>query len=157
MMNYFYNRAATVRKRSQKLDNTVNACLRARLCGFFFGILFFIPLSWATPKYDFSTKAQAAQFQHLIKELRCLVCQNQDLADSEAPLAEDLRQSIYEQVISGQSDDEITRYLTSRYGDFILFKPPVKPLTWVLWFGPLMFLIVGFGIFMTKVRKYHEA
>lgn len=97
--------------------------------------------------YPFESPRQDAQFQHLLRELRCLVCQNQDLSDSNADLAKDLRREVYEQVKANKSDHEIMDYLTARYGDFILFKPPVKLLTILLWFGPLLFLCLGLIIF----------
>ena len=97
--------------------------------------------------YPLETSKQDAQFTHLLRELRCLVCQNQDLADSNAGLAKDLRDEVYTLVKEGKSDDEIVHYLTARYGDFILFKPPVKAVTALLWFGPALFLFVGLFIF----------
>lgn len=97
--------------------------------------------------YPLETSKQEAQFTHMLKNLRCLVCQNQDLADSHASLANDLRDQVYKMVKDNNSDDEIIRYLTARYGDFILFKPPVKPLTYLLWFGPLLFLGLGLAVF----------
>lgn len=97
--------------------------------------------------YPFNTIQQQAQFNHLLKNLRCLVCQNQDLADSNAGLANDLRNEVYRLVQNGQTDDEITHYLTSRYGDFILFNPPIKAITSLLWFGPILFLLIGLSIF----------
>ncbi|MCC5793037.1 MAG: cytochrome c-type biogenesis protein CcmH [Legionellaceae bacterium] len=103
--------------------------------------------------YPFATLQQEAQFKHLLAELRCLVCQNQDLADSHAPLAKDLRDQIYDMVQAGKSDQEITGYLADRYGDFILFKPPVKPLTYVLWLGPLLFLLSGGFIFLRTCQR----
>lgn len=103
--------------------------------------------------YSFESSRQEAQFEHLLKELRCLVCQNQDLSDSHAQLAKDLRQQVYELVKIGKSDTEIHHFLTDRYGDFILFNPPVKPVTWMLWFGPLLFLLTGFYIFWRSCLK----
>jgi cytochrome c-type biogenesis protein CcmH len=102
---------------------------------------------FASTQYPFADPKQEAQFTHLLKNLRCLVCQNQDLADSNASLAIDLRHKVYELVRDGQSDDEISDYLTARYGDFILFKPPVKTITALLWFGPFAFLIIGVVVF----------
>lgn len=101
----------------------------------------------ANSLYPFDSLKQEVQFQHLLKDLRCLVCQNQDLADSNAPLAKDLRDQVYLMVQDGKTDSEINEYLTDRYGDFILFKPPVKAITYLLWFGPFVFLILGFVIF----------
>lgn len=109
--------------------------------------------SFANSFYPLLTEKQDAQFLHLLKELRCLVCQNQDLADSNAALAQDLKQQIYVMVKKGQSDSEIIDYLTARYGDFILFNPPVKALTALLWYGPALFLMIGFFIFWRTCLK----
>ena len=87
--------------------------------------------------------------QRLIKiseELRCLVCQNESLAGSRAELAQDLRRELRELIKQGKSDAEIKEFLVSRYGDFVLYRPPVKPSTWVLWLGP--FALVVFGIYL---------
>src|SRR6185295_8744258 len=80
----------------------------------------------------------------LAKQLRCLVCQNETLADSHAELAADLRQQIREQMKDGRTDMEITAFLTNRYGDFVLYRPPVNPRTYALWFGPFAMLAGGF-------------
>ena len=106
----------------------------------------------ATTLYPFQTAQQEAQFHHLLTELRCLVCQNQDLADSHASLAVDLRREVYNKVSSGQSDHEIMAYLTERYGDFILFNPPLKGMTAMLWFAPLIFLSLGLLIYWRRFR-----
>ena len=98
--------------------------------------------------YNFTSKQQEAQFSHLLKELRCLVCQNQDLNDSNADLAKDLREEVYNLVTNNQSDSEIIHYLTTRYGDFILFKPPVRSITLLLWYGPLGFFLFGMLAFL---------
>lgn len=112
----------------------------------------------AEPTYPFPTVKQQAQFNYLLTELRCLVCQNQNLADSNAGIAQDLREQVYLLVKEGNSDQEIIHYLTQRYGDFILFNPPVKPITALLWFGPLFFLVLGLFIFWrTCLRRIpHE-
>src|SRR6266581_5213525 len=83
------------------------------------------------------------RMQALTQQLRCLVCQNETLADSHADLAEDLRKEIREQMKAGKSDQEIIAFLTQRYGDFVLYKPPVKSTTYLLWFGPFVLLIGG--------------
>ena len=83
------------------------------------------------------------RMKHLTEQLRCLVCQNETLADSRADLAEDLRKQIREQIKAGKSDQEIFAFLTERYGDFVLYKPPVKTTTYLLWFGPFAFLVGG--------------
>lgn len=102
--------------------------------------------------YPFSNPKQSAQFQHLLRDLRCLVCQNQDLVDSNAELAADLRHEVYTLIQEGKSDDDVMHYLTARYGDFILFKPPVKSVTYFLWVGPLLFLLIGLFIFKRTTR-----
>jgi cytochrome c-type biogenesis protein CcmH len=89
----------------------------------------------------------------LAQELRCLVCQNQTLADSQAELAADLRQEIRELMQKGQSDEEIKRYLVARYGDFVLYRPPLKPTTWLLWFGPAVLLLVGLAALYTVLIR----
>jgi len=101
----------------------------------------------ANSMYPLDSAKQDAQFQHLLKALRCLVCQNQDLADSNAGLAKDLRDQVYQMVKDGESDSDIIRYLSSRYGDFILFDPPVKAVTALLWYGPAVFLLLGLLLF----------
>lgn len=116
-------------------------------------VWWFASLSFAEALYPMDSPKQEAQFKHLLKELRCLVCQNQDLADSNAPLAKDLRASIYEQVMAGKSDSDIIQFLTERYGDFILFRPPVKAMTLLLWLGPVLFLLVGLWIFWCTCFK----
>lgn len=123
-------------------------------------VLFIVCLTsvHATELFQLDSPKQEAQFRHLLTDLRCLVCQNQDLADSNSSLANDLRQQMYEFVKEGKSDDEIIHYLTARYGDFILFKPPVKLLTSMLWFGPAIFLLLGLFIFWRTClqRAMHE-
>ncbi|MDP6952597.1 MAG: cytochrome c-type biogenesis protein CcmH [Alphaproteobacteria bacterium] len=87
---------------------------------------------------------QEARAVALAKELRCLVCQNQSIMESDADLAKDLRLVVREQISEGASDDDVRDYVTARYGDFVLLRPPFKPKTWVLWLGPL--LIAGIGV-----------
>ena len=111
------------------------------------------PTLFANTFYPLDTEKKDAQFHHLLRELRCLVCQNQDLADSNAGLAKDLRDEVYTLVKAGHSDDEVVQYLTARYGDFILFKPPVKAVTALLWFGPALFMLLGVLIFWRTCLK----
>ena len=89
----------------------------------------------------------------LSQELRCLVCQNETLADSRADLAEDLRREIREQIKAGKSDKEIITYLTNRYGKFILYNPPVDPTTYLLWFGPFVLLLGGLFFLFRYVKQ----
>lgn len=93
--------------------------------------------------YPFKTAQQEQQFNYLSQQFRCLVCQNQTLADSNAPLANDLRTQIAEMVRKGSTNEEIIHYLKLRYGDFVLFRPPINTETFVLWFAPFIFLIIG--------------
>jgi cytochrome c-type biogenesis protein CcmH len=93
----------------------------------------------------------------LSKQLRCLVCQNQSIDDSDADLARDLRRIVREQLAAGGSDPEIIDYLTARYGDFVLLKPPVKPATWGLWFGPAAVLVIAAAGIVAYVRRRGSA
>lgn len=92
----------------------------------------------------------------LTEQLRCLVCQNETLADSRADLAEDLRKQIREQIKAGKSDPEILAFLTERYGDFVLYKPPVKKTTYLLWFGPFVLLIAGTAVLYRYLKNRRE-
>src|ERR1051325_8982628 len=92
----------------------------------------------------------------LTEQLRCLVCQNETLADSRADLAEDLRKQIREQMKAGKSDQEIIAFLTQRYGDFVLYKPPVKATTYLLWFGPFVLLIAGTTVLFRFLKRRRE-
>ena len=111
-------------------------------------------LSGTTPLYaastlesfKFTTKAEEQHFKDLLAELRCLVCQNQSLSDSDAELAHDLRAEVYDMIQQGQSDPEIIDFLVERYSDFVLYNPPMKPSTYLLWFGP--FVLLAFAAFM---------
>src|SRR5204863_3476570 len=84
-------------------------------------------------------------------ELRCLVCQNQTLAESNAPLAVDLRNQVREQLAAGKSEDEVKAWLVARYGDFVLYKPPFKASTLLLWLGPFLFLLLGFVVLKRRI------
>jgi cytochrome c-type biogenesis protein CcmH len=95
----------------------------------------------------------AARLVKLSEKLRCLVCQNQTIADSNAELAKDLRQQIREQIAAGKTDDEIATYMVNRYGDFVLYQPPVKPTTYLLWIGPALLLLGGFFVLIRNLRR----
>jgi cytochrome c-type biogenesis protein CcmH len=124
---------------------------RALITAGFAASLFFMAATAAAqaPK----DAALEARLRTLSEELRCLVCQNQTLADSTAPLAEDLRREVRELAQQGKTDAEIKQYLVARYGDFVLYKPPVKPTTWILWFGPFAFLLGGGLIWFVVLRR----
>ncbi|MEP7329487.1 MAG: cytochrome c-type biogenesis protein [Betaproteobacteria bacterium] len=94
-----------------------------------------------------------ARLKKLDDELRCLVCQNQSLADSSAPLAQDLRREVRSLADAGKSDAEIKAFLVARYGDFVLYKPPVKSTTWLLWFGPFILLAGGAVVWWSVSRR----
>jgi cytochrome c-type biogenesis protein CcmH len=96
------------------------------------------------------------RMQALTQQLRCLVCQNETLADSHADLAEDLRKEIREQMKAGKSDQEIIAFLTQRYGNFVLYKPPVQPTTYLLWFGPFVLLLGGTLLLYRYVKHRRE-
>lgn len=89
----------------------------------------------------------------LSEELRCLVCQNQTLADSNADLAIDLRNQVREKLAAGMSDRDVTEFMVERYGEFVLYRPPVKGTTWLLWFGPFLLLLGGIGFLLMKVVR----
>jgi len=89
----------------------------------------------------------------LAENLRCLVCQNESLASSHAELAEDLRREVREQIRAGKSDKEITDYLVARYGNFVLYEPPMKSYTVLLWFGPFALLLIGAGVLFHQLRQ----
>lgn len=89
----------------------------------------------------------------LSEELRCLVCQNQSLADSHAELAIDLKNQVREKLGQGMSNQQVIDYMVARYGDFVLYRPPVKSVTWLLWFGPFVLLFGGIGFLILKLRR----
>src|SRR5882672_11029398 len=97
-----------------------------------------------------------ARVMKLSKELRCIVCQNEKLADSRADLAEDLRGQLREQMKAGRSEKEIISYLTERYGKFILYNPPVDPTTYLLWFGPFVLLLGGLLLLFRYLKQRRE-
>ena len=100
-------------------------------------------------EFTFDSPEQQAEFRELISKLRCLVCQNESLAGSKAELAQDLRNEVYRKMRAGQSQEEILDFLIARYGDFVLYDPPLKPSTYILWFGP--FVLIGIGaVFMVR-------
>ena len=95
-----------------------------------------------------------ARYRSLIDEIRCMKCQNQTIADSPIDVAADLRRQVHDMMADGRSDAEIKDYLASRYGDFILYRPPLKPTTWLLWGGPVAFLLIGGFVFTRVLRSY---
>ena len=114
------------------------------------------PTSWAYAKEAAPAAADPAlehRVMTLAAELRCLVCQNQTIADSTAPLAEDLRNQVREKMRQGASDSEIIDFMVARYGDFVLYRPPVKATTLLLWFGPLLLVVTGLLVLLRRIRR----
>lgn len=101
----------------------------------------------------FENQQQQDRFDQLTQELRCLVCQNQNLADSDAPLAHDLRREVHKMLLGGQSDEQIKQFLVERYGDFVLYRPPVQQNTYVLWLAPLVLFLVGGLVLRSNIKK----
>ncbi|MHB1895562.1 MAG: cytochrome c-type biogenesis protein [Metallibacterium sp.] len=114
--------------------------LRFAVLGLMLGVAFAATAIDALP---FKNTAQEVRFQNLTRQLRCLVCQNEDLADSNAKLAQDLRLVIFQQMQAGRSDAQIKQWLVDRYSDYVLYKPPLKPSNYALWFGPFVVLLLG--------------
>ncbi|MCG6896931.1 MAG: cytochrome c-type biogenesis protein CcmH [Thiocapsa sp.] len=122
------------------------------------GLLTSVNLSaYTLEEFTFEDEAKRDSFRDLIGKLRCLVCQNESLASSQAGVAEDLRKEVYRMIQEGQTDEEIISFLVDRYGDFVLYEPPIKPSTYILWFGPFLFLgLAGFLLFRALGRKKTE-
>ena len=110
--------------------------------------------AWAVePGERLADPALEARARDISRELRCLVCQNQSIDDSNADLARDLRHVVRERLQAGDSDQAVIGYVTARYGDFVLLRPPFKPQTWALWLGPPALLLVGFVAWLMFVRR----
>ena len=122
---------------------------------FFLMLILFPTLAFAgsLPQDRLADPALEARAQHLFTQLRCLVCQNQTIADSDARIAGDLRLLVRTRLQNGESDRAILDYIHSRYGDFVLMRPPVNPSTWGLWFAPLIVLVIGGGISFAVLRR----
>jgi len=119
-------------------------------------ILFVASLIAATHAQPADDAQLEQRMRNLTQQLRCMVCRNETLADSQADLAADMRQQIREQMKAGRSDQEIIGFLTQRYGDFILYKPPVKTTTYLLWFGPFVLLLGGAAMLYRYVKRRSE-
>lgn len=105
----------------------------------------------------FRDAAEERRFHALVSELRCVMCQNQSLADSNAQIAVDLRREVLELMRSGRSDAQIKDYLVARYGEFVLYRPPVRGATWLLWLGPGLLLLAGGVVLVRIVRRRSRA
>jgi cytochrome c-type biogenesis protein CcmH len=106
---------------------------------------------------DFDTPEQLARYKHLIYELRCLVCQNQNLAESDADLAADLRREVQRMILEGKSDQDVIDFMVARYGDFVLYRPPLKARTVLLWAGPFVIAIGGVLLLLLQLRRRRAA
>ncbi len=104
----------------------------------------------------FDSPEQEKDYKELVFELRCLVCQNQNLADSNADLAKDLRDEVYKMLKEGQSKQQIIDFMVARYGEFVLYRPPVDKATALLWFGPVVMLAIGLLIVMLFIRRHRN-
>lgn len=102
---------------------------------------------------SFNTEVQETRYRALIGELRCTVCQNEPLESSNAPLAADLREQVYVQIMDGRSDFEIRQYMRDRYGDFVLYNPPLASHTLILWVGPIVLLVIGLVTGALLIRR----
>lgn len=105
---------------------------------------------------EFSSVEQEQSYRDLTEELRCLVCQNQSLADSNSELAHDLRMEVYRMLVEGKNKETIVDYLVHRYGDFVLYRPPFKLKTFLLWLGPIIFLCIGIYVLLRIFKKQPE-
>jgi len=102
----------------------------------------------------FDDPALQARYEHINRELRCLVCQNQTIGDSNATLAQDLRREVREMIAAGKSDDEIRTFMVDRYGDFVLYKPRMTPVNYLLWAAPVLLLLLGTFLGLRFIRKH---
>ncbi len=120
-------------------------------------ILAFVLLSAQVLAIDtqraFEDEAQQSRYERLSRELRCLQCRSETIADSNASLAADLRRQLRELIAAGKSDDEIMQYMTDRYSDYVLYKPPVAPRTWILWAAPVLFVVGGAIAAIVVIRR----
>ena len=111
------------------------------------------PAPAAIEAYEFSEPVHESRYHNMIAQLRCLVCQNQNLADSNADLAKDLRARTYQMINRGATDEQIVDFMIARYGDFVMYRPPLRLRTILLWLGPFAILLIALGIFFFTVRK----
>lgn len=124
-----------------------------RLSIIFVAALFLTPALAIDSEAPFQDPALEVRYENLIHDFRCLVCQNETVADSDADLAADFRRQIRGMVATGKTDEEIRAYMVARYGDFVLYKPPVQTNTWLLWGGPFLFLAIGLGVVVQVLRR----
>lgn len=123
-----------------------------------FSILLFLSSAvYAVDSYTFKTEQQQQDYKTLVSELRCLVCQNQTIGDSNADLAMDLRRQVYEMLQQGKTKDDVLQFMTQRYGDFVLYKPPFKASTGLLWLAPIAFVMLGLIALVLVIKRKKAA
>ena len=116
-------------------------------------ILSSLPIQARVAAYEFDTPDQEAAYKEMVNELRCLVCQNQNIADSNAELAQDLKRKTYEMVMQGKDKNEIADFMVQRYGDFVLYRPPVSNTTLLLWSGPFIIFVIGIIVLIRVIKS----
>jgi len=131
--------------------------IRRVLLGLLLALTLTGPARAVDPSERLADPVLEARARTLGKSLRCLVCQNQSIDDSNADLAHDLRVLVRERLSAGDSDAQVLAFLQARYGDYVLLKPPVDPATWVLWFGPAAVLAIGVGVLVIRRRRLPAA
>jgi cytochrome c-type biogenesis protein CcmH len=128
-------------------------CKKSRIITLLFLLcVSFGAISAPVETFQFDSPETEKTFHKLSEELRCLVCQNQNVAESNADLAKDLRLEIYTMLSDGKTEDEIVDFMVQRYGDYVLYRPPFKPMTWLLWFGPVIIFAIAL-IFVVRFLK----
>ena len=120
-------------------------------------VLWVAPVQAAIEAYEFDSPQMEADYNQLINELRCLVCQNQNLSGSDADLAKDLRRETYEMLQQGKSSQEVVDFMVARYGDFVLYRPQFKASTYLLWVGPFGLLLLVLYLFVRRLRAREES
>lgn len=121
-----------------------------------FAVLMLVSMPLAAGVFEpreFASEAAQARYQSMIAELRCLVCQNQNIAESNAPLAQDLRREVYQMIEAGRSDADIIAFMVQRYGDFVLYRPPLNAVTLALWAGPAVLALLGFAFLLRVLAR----
>ncbi len=134
--------------------------MKSLLAAILLGFALLSPALAAIDTYTFRSDAEREQFRQLTAELRCPKCQNQNIADSNAPIAKDLRREIFRMLEEGKDNQQITDYLVARYGDFVRYKPALNARTWLLWYGPAGLLLAGLlllGLIVLRKRRAQSA
>jgi cytochrome c-type biogenesis protein CcmH len=131
----------------------LSAMLLAAMLAFGAGALNAESILAMNPEETFQTEEQLQRYEKMINDLRCVVCQNQSVAESNVELARDLRRITRDMILAGRTDAEIKQFMTDRYGDFVLYNPPLKPITYLLWGAPVLLLLVGAWVMVSVVGR----